>query len=545
MKRPIEWEADGDLMGGWEHHALHYPREMSGCVDIPTGCWWGPLDGKTVVPYSMGPITLGEKPITVGESFWPATLSHPYGETVFIGDDAFKGMGYAWRTWVESSSYFMHGFRDIEFALIDWYPSPTLIEPQTIILKQEDRAFYGGRTITRDVNVHNDTRVTKKYLLHTGVTGGDKGDRQELTLAPAELKRVKVEIKLPAVTRPTSVTLDSVLFEAPDPNATPEDPWLGPRFGHPTISGWGPPPIHVETRQWTIYPPLGKYDRPTGAVARDLAVYDPAGKLVAALKDMDVPFTPIDQLKAPEGKALIIAAGAKDAPQGAWRESLGAFVRNGGKVLILGQEESPDFLPVQLTFVKDRKATIAFLRAADHPALKGLTDDDMRWWADDHYVSLGIYRKPTRGNFLPLVDCGTGDGLLESPMLELYDGKGSFVVCQMPLVEKLTVAPQAGVIFTNLLGYLTSGECYRQFGATAVLAPPTSGVQRILDDNRVVYQDLGVAFDKLDAGKFQTAVVDASVLSGPAIAALQAFAQAGGHVMIHRAALRRKRRWPI
>ena len=95
-------------------------------------------------------------------------------------------------------------------------------------------------------------------------------------------------------------------------------------------------------------------------------------------------------------------------------------------MLVLGQEQSPDFLPVQLTFVKDRKTTLAFLRAADHPAMRGLNDDDMRWWAgsgeqgraDDHYVSIGIYRKPTRGNFLPLVDCGTGDGLLESPMME-------------------------------------------------------------------------------------------------------------------------------
>jgi hypothetical protein len=272
-------------------------------------------------------------------------------------------------------------------------------------------------------------------------------------------------------------------------------------------------------------------------------VYDPAGTLSAALKKLGVEFTPMEQLKAPEGKALIIAAGAlKDAPQGAWRESLGAFVRNGGKVLILGQEQSPDFLPVQLTMVKDRKTTLAFLRAADHPAMRGLTDGDMRWWADDHYVSLGIYRKPTRGNFLPLVDCGTGDGLLESPMIEMFDGKpdgspggGSFIVCQMPLVEKLEVAPQAGVMFANLLNYLESGQCYRQFGATAMIAPPESGLKKMLDDSRIVYQDLGGGFDKLDSGKFQNVVVDGSLLTAPAASALRKFAEDGGHVMIHRA----------
>jgi hypothetical protein len=515
MKRPIEWDADGDLMGGWERHGLHYPREMSDHVDIPNGCWWGSIEDKTVVPYSMGAITLGQKPLSVGESFWPATLNHPYGETVLIGDDSFKGMNYNARAWNDSSAYFMHGFRDVEFALIDWYPTLLLIQPQTIILKQEDRAFFGGRTVSRDLNVHNDIRTNADLVVRWRLAGDKElaAGEQKLSMTPAELKRLKVDVPLPAVTAPTKATLTFELCGTDQAAA----------------------PLHIENRQWTIYPPLA-YKASPGAAAKDLSVYDPAGTVAAAMKKLGVEFTPLSQLKAPEGKALIIAPyGLKDAPQGAWRESLGAFVRNGGKVLILGQEESPDFLPVQLTMVKDRKTTLAFLRAADHPAMQGLTDDDMRWWADDHYVSIGIYRKPTRGNFLPLVDCGTGDGLLESPMMEMYDGKGSFIVCQMPLVEKLDTAPQAGVMFVNLLGYLQSGQCYRQLGATAMIAPPESGLKKMLDDSRIVYQDLGGALDKLDAGKFQNVVVDASLLTAPSASALRKFADEGGHVMIHRA----------
>ena len=105
----------------------------------------------------------------------------------------------------------------------------------------------------------------------------------------------------------------------------------------------------------------------------------------------------------------------------------------------------------------------------------------------------------------------------------------------MPLVEKLDVAPQAGVMFVNLLGYLVSGQCYRQLGQTAMLAPPASGLQKMLDDNRIIYQDLGSAFDKLAGGKFQNALVDASLLTTPAVLALRQFAADGGHVMIHRA----------
>jgi len=83
----------------------------------------------------------------VGESFWPATLNHPYGETVLIGDDSlrhelqlarvvrFVGVLHAWLPG--------RGIRaDRLVRLADADPA------QTIILKQEDRAFYGGRTVS-------------------------------------------------------------------------------------------------------------------------------------------------------------------------------------------------------------------------------------------------------------------------------------------------------------------------------------------------------------------------------------------------------------
>ncbi len=121
MHRPVEWEADGDLMGGGKYYALHYPRELSAFPDLPNAAWWGPLDKKTVIPYSMGPITLGTKPLTVGESFWPLNLAHPYGQSIMMGDDAYLGGEYQWKGWVDSSRLFLDGFRDVEFALTDTY----------------------------------------------------------------------------------------------------------------------------------------------------------------------------------------------------------------------------------------------------------------------------------------------------------------------------------------------------------------------------------------------------------------------------------------
>ena len=104
-------------------------------------------------------------------------------------------------------------------------------------------------------------------------------------MAPAELKRLKIDISLPVVTAPTRATLTFQLYGADQ--ATP---------------------LHTESRPWTIYPPLS-YKPSPDAAARDLAVYDPAGTVGAVLKKLGVEFTPQEQLKAPEGKALIIAAG--------------------------------------------------------------------------------------------------------------------------------------------------------------------------------------------------------------------------------------------
>lgn len=511
MRRPVEWEADGDLMGGWEHHALHYPREITGAPDIPPSVWWGPLDGKTLAPYSMGPITLGQKPLTVGEAFWPATLQKPLGATVIVGDEAYQSTQPYGRAWLDSCRFLTNGFRDVEFALIDTYDPPWMQEPQTIILKQEDRAFYGGRKLRRDLNIHNDVKRPANLLLKWSLLTGGKqsgGGDVKLAMAPAELKRVPLDVPLPVVTAPTEAELRLELLA-------------------------GGTPVHVETRGWRLYP-AAKLQTPAGL---KLSVYDPVGETAAALKKAGVTFTALTQLKAPAGGALLIGRDAlKQAPEGPWREELTAFVRGGGKVALLEQSEPPDFLPVPLTPVRQKKTTMAYARAADHPLLAGLGDWELRWWTPDHYVSAGNYRKPTQGNFLPLVDVGSGEGILETPLLEEYDGRGCIVVCQMLLTDRLGMTPQADVLMQNLLNYLGTPEPFRSTGGTALFAGAEAPVRKALADNEVAYEDLTGKAGELQTPRYAVAVVDvASGLEEPLVAPLRQFAESGGHVLLHRA----------
>jgi hypothetical protein len=507
MARPIEWEADGDLMGKWEYHQTHYPREINATLDIPVGCWWGPLDGKTVVPYSMGPITLGQKPIVTGESASPDSLRHPLGQTVVLGDDAYLGGAYQWKGWFTVSPFTINAFRDAEFALVDTYAPMWMQKPQTVVLKEETAQFFGGRRITRHINVHNDvprraTLAMQWDLVPRDGSGSFAHGGVRLEMAPAELRREQVELALPKVDRPTAMTFVVTLFE----------------------SGKA---IHVESRDWVIHPAAAV------AVPNGLAIslYDPEGRTAAMLTALKVPFAVLTTLKAPAAGALIIGQDAlRQPPQGPWREELDAFVRGGGRTLILQQCQTPDCLPFPLVQARKSKTTIAFARALDHPILAGLGDADLRWWADDHYVSTDNYRKPLEGNILSLIDVGTMDGLLDSPLVEEYKGKGSYVLCQLTLTEKAQTSPPAARLLQNILNYLAAAAVYRAPGKAALVAASDSRLRKALEGDRVVLEDLG------SATACKTILVDgATGLTAAAAPQLKALAASGGTVVIHRA----------
>jgi len=514
MARPIEWESDGDLAGEGEYHAFHYPRELSQFPDVPNGAWWGPLDGKTVAPYHSYPVVLGQKPLTVGEAFEPGVLAQPCGQSVLLGDDSYLGGQYWWRGWIEASRFFINGFRDAEFALVDTYTPLAMQKPQTVVLKQEVRQFVGGQHVKREVNVHNDTRRFAELTLRWSLKPTPATGEVKMTLAPAELRRLSFDISLPRTDRKLDATLVVELLE-------------------------GGQSVHVETQKWQIHP-SPSVRVPAGL---QLSVYDPVGQTAALLTKLRVPSTPMAQLKAPDTGALLIGRDAlKQPPEGPWREALTGFVRSGGKVVILEQSETPDFLPTPLTQATNRSATLAFVRAADHPIMAELTDEDLRWWAadpshpsDEHVVSVGNYRKPIRGNYLPLADAGTMDGIVESPLLEEYEGKGSFILCQLSITGKALVAPPACALLQNLLHYLATPTSYRTLGATAVLAKPDSPLRKALDDSRLVCEDLTGKVGELSIDRFQTAIVDlADGLDDQTATALKAFAASGGHVMLHR-----------
>ncbi|MBN1670131.1 MAG: hypothetical protein JXR37_03815 [Kiritimatiellae bacterium] len=134
-----------------------------------------------------------------------------------------------------------------------------------------------------------------------------------------------------------------------------------------------------------------------------------------------------------------------------------------------------------------------FVRAAGHPALEGLPEDALRDWrgaatlTPPHFtlpeatertaptwqwcgfahkrvwrcgnsgnVASVLIEKPTRGNFLPLVDGGFD--LQYAPLLELVEGDRRFVFCQLDVTGRSTPDAAADRLCANLLGYLDTAQ---------------------------------------------------------------------------------------
>ncbi len=96
----------------------------------------------------------------------------------------------------------------------------------------------------------------------------------------------------------------------------------------------------------------------------------------------------------------------------------------------------------------------AFVRAADHPVMKGLHDLAFTMWNDGHLICEQAYRRPVKGNFMTLVECGEDASLIWTPLMEVYIGKGSILASQLAIVSHWKTEPMAAEMLLRMLAYL-------------------------------------------------------------------------------------------
>jgi hypothetical protein len=150
------------------------------------------------------------------------------------------------------------------------------------------------------------------------------------------------------------------------------------------------------------------------------------------------------------------------------------FCRDGGRVLVMEQEVSL-FNSLAL---EDKPLQAQFFRAPGHPALAGLSESELAFWGDSPYPEQGgdafvvnrAYRKDDGKHTLFILDGGEGSfgngGLAYAGLVEIREGDGLLIACQLNVTTKAESIPAAAKLFGNMLERLL---CYRTADSQAVV----------------------------------------------------------------------------
>ncbi|HTL57190.1 MAG TPA: glycoside hydrolase family 2 TIM barrel-domain containing protein [Candidatus Limnocylindrales bacterium] len=218
-----------------------------------------------------------------------------------------------------------------------------------------------------------------------------------------------------------------------------------------------------------------------------IALFDPRGETAALLQRLGIQSRQIEATADLSSYEVIIIGKAALTPNGA-APALGG-VRDGLKVLLF--EQTSEALSQRLGFrTEEYGLRRVFARIPDHPALAGLSADNLSDWrgaasllppqldyqlrprygptvqwcglqvtrlwrcGNQGNVASVLIEKPGCGDFLPLADGGYN--LQYSPLLEYREGKGLILFCQMDVTGRTEADPAAERLVKNLLQYVST-----------------------------------------------------------------------------------------
>ena len=534
--RPIFYESDGDPGGISDVIGLHYPNEYPQRRLWPNDAFWleAPKDihGRKRMFWN-GQSFLWErrKPLYIGEFLW--VPSHdPSPHTLFYGDEAYKGYSayrtlgkaLAWKMQILAHRHYgvsgqspwtVHEQGSLDEQNPCWVAQRDMYRPLAAFVREYDSRFFAGESVDRTIDIFNDTMVDRLQVqFRWSLLDGQKevaGGSDRMNLASGEHREKKLRIPMPKVHRRRNFTLRLTLTQ---------------QGGEYFREEW---PIEVFPRRqhWSL-------------PNTPIFLYDPHARLKQLWMRDDVTFEFLPRLQDWNGKGVLVIgpkalnrAKRQEITSIIGREPiqekfLAQRVEAGGRVLVLEQtEDASDWLPVQLS---EQSSTMAFPQMPCHPILHDLAPEDFRWWRGDHLVSHHEPPRPVHGAMRPLVVTGTAQGISHAPLLEIPQGSGTWLLCQLRVVSKLDSEPIAHLLLERMLHYLASYSPPK--GVTLCLALPK--LQERL-------AGLGVECTPLKEWKMlKWPEVQLLILQsdGKKLAEhadkLRAFLEAGGHVFWHR-----------
>jgi len=530
--RMFIFSADGDL-GGWNDLiALHYPLDgepfrRTGGRHIPDAYLWRPMDqpwkpGQAFTLKSNGtdvPFRWRSKPVMMNE-IGQYSICVAHDPTILGGEEVYRSTAIAanyWQSLVDR--YIVDGARDLEAAHVQPWAHPRgagtseiTYPPRYAVPLDYSGHWRSGERVRFQLNIHHDIlwpeRMTVRWSLQDTagktVAGATLADRE---FASGEIERIHMRFTAPRV---QAQTRGSFILEV----------LYGKRVAFRRVE---PLVLHPARPA-----PL--------TLSRRFALFDPSGRAAQALARLGVRPTP---LAVPDAKNLAAFDALLIGPDAIAADNvsdlapiLQAYVRGGGRVVVFEHRQPEAFLPYPVQADRARVTSFAFPRAPAHPVLKDIAESDLRLWRGDRVVSRSDYLKPSRGACLPIVDAGGTLGLEWTPLLEVFHGQGSYVLCQMLVISKAGTDPMADKLLGNLLAY-ADGPLFRPVRQVGLVAEDSAPLAQLMARLGARLQRLAPA-EPGDLAPFDALLVDAAAPLSPADARrVFEVASRGGRVLLH------------
>lgn len=460
-----------------------------------------------------------DRPLIIGEYWYPNGASF-LGRTSYAGETTFDwrlnryGEGAAYSSndiphdpamWVLRGMTDRYRLQGVA-GLNPWYGDHAEAMPLVAVRPLDFHPnFRGGKTGTRKVVVFNSTNsdYARMHLQCRLVADGKTvwSDTINSHVSPSDAKTFDISIKIPSIKYLTQAKLIVRL--------------LHEQSGH-----WRELSRHEESI--FIWPPVSPLSDMDAADLLVISTDQALGQMLDHIglhPDIKAVLTPADLANK---RIILIGPGAKIELA---NNTLAQFVADGGRVIQLQAEETlfagmpaPDPL---------HAATRAWSLADDHPILKGLHAGMFSFWRPDNLVATSTLRKQPGSSARYLLECGGSFGMQWASLVETPIGRGTVLVCQMPLTRAFEVEPAAEEIFARLIRYAES--------FTPASTQPL--VVWANDDQQGLFKAIQAAniqtTDRLDESSGPILVDASAKLTADQISQLSDRLEAGGNVWLH------------
>jgi hypothetical protein len=515
----VEYASGDDVCGDSPVHNWHYPNNLSARWQVPHNFYWlasNPHPGSTEKPGHR------RKPVVVGEDYYDGFRGPNGAYAAIFGEDYYlagpnyrQGPFFVQIKRIGSDIYRQIGIASINPADPAIKPWETHVIPPVGLLNKDFRQnFFANQEIHIDWSLANEEWFAQRVKVTWELRSEDqktvlRQGSQEHDMPASTIKPITISLTAPKAAVRTNYLLTTIV-------------WANGKN------------VDERTRQIHVFPPLALQSSP----GLRIGVFDPKRTLIDSLRKagLKAHLEPVAELKPALLKNIDLLLIAPNICQRLTVHSsdFEPFFDRGGSVLVLEQKSS-DFTFLEPGVEADyTPQTVAFPSNYNHPILRGIEKDDIKWWSKDFWVGQGAFSvvKPRVGNVQSLVDSGDPLGLRWSPMLEIRhgNGKGRVVLSQLLLGEKFIEEPAARTILQNALNYLA--QPVRSRVATGLIAPENSTLAAALKIMKADYSLVNES--NLNLAGYQVIIADARKLAlNPNLTKkVKTFVEAGGRLLL-------------